>query len=53
MWPYNDCEWKTITYGVSAMKKRATKKLKEKIAFIVISILPSILMILGLMTLLK
>jgi hypothetical protein len=40
MWPYNDCEWRTLTYGISNMKKRASQKTKDKILLISLCILP-------------
>ena len=53
MWPYNDCEWKTITYGAGAMKKRAEKKTRDRKILMVLSLLPTVLLISGLMALLK
>jgi len=46
MWPYNHCEWKTITYGAGALK-RAKQKARNRIVLIVLSILPTILLVLG------
>jgi hypothetical protein len=46
MWPYNHCEWKTITYGTGAVK-RAKQKIRDRIVLIVLSILPTILLVLG------
>jgi hypothetical protein len=52
MWPYNHCEWKTITYGAGALK-RAKQKIKDKSVLMVLSILPTILLVLGIIGLVK
>ena len=52
MWPYNHCEWKVITYGAGALK-RARQKIKDKIVLIVLSTLPTILLVLGIASLVK
>jgi len=49
MWPYNYCEWKNITYGITR-KHKDYKKL-NKYGLILASVVPSILMI-GLLALL-
>jgi hypothetical protein len=36
MWPYNYCEWKTITYGIKKVKKNNV---------ILLSALPSVILI--------
>ena len=40
MWPYNDCEWRSLTYGISNMKKRTSQKTKDKILLIAMCVLP-------------
>jgi len=40
MWPYNDCEWRALTYGISNMKKRTSQKTKDKILLIAMCVLP-------------
>ena len=52
MWPYNHCEWKVITYGAGAVK-RARQKIKNKIVLIALSTLPTILLVLGIVSLVK
>ena len=44
MWPYNDCEWRSLTYGISNMKKRASQKTKDKILLIAMCVLPYVAM---------
>ena len=29
MWPYNHCEWKNVTYGISEARKRAVRKYEQ------------------------
>jgi hypothetical protein len=52
MWPYNHCEWKVITYGAGAVKQ-ARQKIKDKIVLITLSLLPTILLVLGIIGLVK
>ena len=52
MWPYNHCEWKVITSGAGAVK-RARQKIKNKIVLIALSTLPTILLVLGIIGLVK
>ena len=52
MWPYNHCEWKVITYGAGAVK-RARQKIKNKIVLIALSTVPTILLVLGIVGLVK
>jgi hypothetical protein len=52
MWPYNHCEWKVITYGAGAVK-RAKQKIKDKIVLITLSLLPTILLVLGIIGVVK
>ena len=46
MWPYNHCEWKTITYGITEAKKK-TKKLASNNMILAASAIPSLILILG------
>jgi len=48
MWPYNHCEWKTVTYGISEVKKRAKDKMKNNL-ILCASAIPSIILILALL----
>lgn len=43
MWPYNLCEWKTITYGLKKLKEDKQKRDEMKVA--IISLIPSTLLI--------
>jgi hypothetical protein len=52
MWPYNHCEWKIVTYGAGALRK-AKEKARDNIILLVLSVLPSALMIIGLFNLIK
>jgi len=42
MWPYNHCEWKTITYGVT---KKTKSKFKKHKTLILMSTVPTITLI--------
>ena len=48
MWPYNHCEWKSVTYGISGAKKKAKQAVKDK-ALIIASAIPSAILIVGLL----
>ena len=52
MWPYNHCEWKTITYGAGALQ-RAKQKIRDRIFLIALSLLPTILLVLGIIGFVK
>jgi hypothetical protein len=52
MWPYNHCEWKIVTYGAGALRK-AKEKARDNVILLVLSVLPSALMIIGLFNLIK
>jgi len=44
MWPYNYCEWKTITYGVKKVKDDKYKRLNQLGLFFA-SVLPSVILV--------
>lgn len=46
MWPYNYCEWKSLTYGISKTKKKVKQSAKDKTLFFA-SAIPSAILILG------
>ena len=52
MWPYNHCEWKVVTYGAGALK-RAKQKIRDRIILITLSILPTIVLVLGILGFVK
>lgn len=52
MMPYNHCEWKFVTYGADALRK-AKEKARDNVVLLVLSILPSTLLIIGLLNLIK
>jgi hypothetical protein len=52
MWPYNHCEWKVVTYGAGALK-RAKQKIRDRIVLITLSILPTIVLVLGIVGFVK
>ena len=46
MWPYNHCEWKSVTYGISGAKKKVKQAVKDKTLFFA-SAIPSAILIVG------
>lgn len=49
MWPYNHCEWKTVTYGVA----KANKWTKDVIGLVAVSAIPSVVLGLSLLLFVK